>query len=189
MTFATLQEAAEALETHRPEWSAIVRERLREAFSRLPVVHADDLGDDIPQAVRRGVVGAQFGALVKAGLIVEVGRRKSSRPEAHGRKSGVFELTDRGRKRLAGVGAGVASPQGSPGALKVVPLRASTDPGHDAVRLPVPGAADPASGLGCRKDQGGGGGHDPAVPAAPTLFDVQDGPRPQGRPGYMDADL
>lgn len=46
------------------------------------------------------IVGVVTGALIRDGLIEEIGRKKTERKCAHGRKIGVYQLTEKGYKVL-----------------------------------------------------------------------------------------
>lgn len=97
-------EQAEALHLeHRREWSARIRWRIAEVLVDTGRFHADDLVDlDIP-ADHKNIVGASVGAAVRKGHMVETGvRRRTSDPAGHGRRSAVYEVTERGRKVLSG---------------------------------------------------------------------------------------
>lgn len=99
------QEATE-LKSH---WSQVIHQGIIERLKAGPV-HADDLEPLFPaneeeRVMCRKLVGAQFGSLASRHYIFEKERRKSSVPSRKGAKSGVFEFTQKGRERLAGVGA------------------------------------------------------------------------------------
>lgn len=132
-------------EAAQPEWSdriywAIV-DRLRDGE-----FHADDLAPLAIPAERRNIVGAQLGSLVRAGFVVEVGRRKSQTVQGHSRKSGIYELTEKGRAKFLSVGAGLRRGPGNAG-LAGQP-RTSSDPGERESLTLVPdsvGAEAPKS--------------------------------------------
>lgn len=100
--------AAQEATKLKDHYSQVIYQGIIERLERGPV-HADDLEDLFPESDRtmcRKLVGAQFGSLASRHYIREKERRKSSVPSRKGAKSGVFEFTQKGRERLAGVGAG-----------------------------------------------------------------------------------
>lgn len=88
-------------ETFKDDWRRKIREAVAESFRIHGEFHVDALAPlDVP-ADHKNVIGSVIGSLVRDGKIVEVARRRPSAPESHGRKSGVFHLTDLGRQKLA----------------------------------------------------------------------------------------
>ena len=86
---------------YKDDWKRIVREGIAEVLDATGQFHADNLRPlEIP-ADHKPVIGTVVGALVRQGKIIEVARRRSEAPERHGAKSGVYELTELGRDRLA----------------------------------------------------------------------------------------
>jgi hypothetical protein len=79
--------------------------------------HSDDLWHVIPDE-HRGVISLAVMALVNKKLIVGCGYRKSAIPSRKRSPSQEYRLTELGRDRVVGVGAGSGRPSG-----------ASTDPG------------------------------------------------------------
>lgn len=112
-----LVEAREAQEATKlkDHYSQVIYQGIIERLER-GAVHADDLEDLFPDSDRtmcRKLVGAQFGSLASRHYIREKERRKSSIASRKGAKSSVWELTQKGRERLAG--AGTHSPRTSLG--------------------------------------------------------------------------
>lgn len=110
MTVHPLVEAREAQEATKlkDHYSQVIYQGIIERLERGPV-HADDLKDLFPDSDRtmcRKLVGAQFGSLASRHYIREKERRKSSIASRKGAKSSVWEFTQKGRERLAGIGAG-----------------------------------------------------------------------------------
>src|ERR1044072_4425101 len=98
-----LEEIRPAQEAAKAEWSTAIYAEIVRILQARGSSHADDLDPmGIPDDCRN-IVGAQVGALVGKGWAQEVGRRASSNPRRHKRKSGVFELTRKGREGLARV--------------------------------------------------------------------------------------
>jgi hypothetical protein len=105
-----LVEAREAQEATKlkDHYSQVIYQGIIERLERGPV-HADDLEDLFPDSDRtmcRKLVGAQFGSLASRHYIREKERRKSSIASRKGAKSSVWEFTQKGRERLAGIDAG-----------------------------------------------------------------------------------
>lgn len=85
-----------------PDYGLLLRTAIRSHLQSEERIHADDLHYlDIPRD-RLNQIGLAFARLVRAGYIFEVGRRASTNPASHNRKSGIFMLTARGEARLAG---------------------------------------------------------------------------------------
>lgn len=93
-TVHDFDEAETRLEESSAEELATVKGRIVQMAARYGDVHADYVRDGVtnPQ-----VIGAAFAQLVSEGVIKEAGRRKSQVKSTHGRKSGVYRLTDDGR--------------------------------------------------------------------------------------------
>jgi len=130
-TTGSLREGAEVIELHRREASELIESAIWDALRARGEFHADDLlGCEIP-ADALNAIGARVGAMVTRGYMREIGRRKSTNPASHGRKSNLYEITPAGRaelRRRVGVGAGV--PVGQPRAGgSAAPDSASTNPG------------------------------------------------------------
>ena len=93
--------ALNRLRNHRP----ILLRQLMRAF--LP--HLLDNGPDtsdalrglvtIPRGIDPRIVGSAIRALAEAGLITSVGRRRSTRPQAHARKIDVWKVVDEAKAR------------------------------------------------------------------------------------------
>lgn len=81
-----IQAIREEQEAAKSRWSQIVREGI-------PDEH-------------RNIIGSQTAKLVNQKWIEEAGRRKSIIPSRNGAKSGIYKLTDLGRRAITGVGAG-----------------------------------------------------------------------------------
>jgi|GEM_PF-4856834 len=119
----SLDEALDLHEITKPEWVALVKTRIMDILEQ-GSFHADDLRYlGVPED-HKSVIGNAVGALVRAGLMVEVGRRKSVAPERHGAKSSVYEITDKGRVKLAGVAVT------SPCSQQTVVPHGGSDPGE-----------------------------------------------------------
>jgi len=130
-----LVEAREAQEASKlkDHYSQVIYQGIIERLER-GRVHADDLEDLFPDSDRtlcRKLVGAQFGSLASRHYIREKERRKSSIASRKGAKSSVWEFTEKGRERLAGVSAGVPSPQGTEGVAFALAC-ASANPGESS---------------------------------------------------------
>lgn len=164
--------------------------------------HRDDLR--IPLAAAdKNVLGAVVNGLIRSGRIVETGgRRKSSDPASHGRKSNVYRLRDSGRdlhrsgRGVRGESTGLKSVRpnvepvdtgqgpgeapartGGSQVEKKTPVASSSgspDAG-DAVSPAKLGGLDEAPGMAVEKplqESGRAGGDDVTLPA-PRLFDVE----------------
>jgi predicted ArsR family transcriptional regulator len=92
----TVTEARNLLATWRSdEYGYIKRRILKHAWNN-GSVHADDVSQD--EYASRNIIGVAFNALRSAALIQSTGEHRSSRhPAAHGRRSYVYRLTERGR--------------------------------------------------------------------------------------------
>ncbi len=108
--------------------------------------HSDDLWHVIPDQ-HRGVISLAVMALVNKRLIVSTGvLRKSAIPSRKRSPSQEYRLTERGRDRIAGVGAGeqTRSSREARGVGSSPPV--STDPGDGSSvhgRQPAHGAGEP----------------------------------------------
>lgn len=118
--------------TASKNWQAIAEEAILDYFRthNAEPFHSDDLWHVIPDQ-HRGVISLAVMALVNKKLIVGCGHRKSAIPSRKRSPSQEYRLTELGRDMLAGVSAGVASPQGTQG-LPFPRSSASTDPGEDS---------------------------------------------------------
>lgn len=107
----SVTEARALQETYKGEWSAAIRASITETLRRKGTWHADDLVDLGVPSEHTNCIGAQVSALVNRGFIVETGRRRAAAAASNGRKSGVFSITEKGRRELAGPAAGAPSPR------------------------------------------------------------------------------
>jgi hypothetical protein len=145
-------EAQHRLEDHEPDWSGTIRNAIENQLRRTGTFDSNDLNHlDIPEGIRKRVVGAVIGGAAAAGLMECVGRSRSTRTESHGRGINRYEITDHGRAELgAGVDVGKATstsvdPGGVPAArqtegacLPYANPRHELDPGRDE-----PGSSSP----------------------------------------------
>jgi hypothetical protein len=180
----------------------IVYQGIINQLERRGQVHADDLEPYFPSKHRercRKLIGAQFGSLVSRRYIYEIERRKSEVASRRGAKSGVFGFTRLGRMTLAGVGAGVPSPQGmgtKEGSARTSGLTTCADPGENplaglnaGVRVPasVESGETPGAMPGGMADSVGV--HTPlpvsVAPGAARLFELEAEPK---RPSMFDVD-
>ncbi len=130
------QEAAKA------HWSMIVREGIIEVLKATGAYHADDLDHlGIPDE-HRNIIGSQTAKLVNQKWIEEAGRRKSILPSRNGAKSGIYKLTDLGKKKLAGNGVGddCEDANSVSGEKSATGVPTSQEPGGSCLSLPAPGA-------------------------------------------------
>jgi hypothetical protein len=109
----SVQEARSLHAEHKPEWSQKVRAHIALTLIETGAFHADDLQPlQIPEA-HSAVIGSQIASYVNRKLMRKVGERKCIHKAANGRKAAIYEITDLGRKTLAGVGAGSVCPSGT----------------------------------------------------------------------------
>lgn len=161
----------EAAESH---WSMVVRESIIDVLKGTGFYHADDVAEQIPEDYRR-LIGTQTAKLVNQKWMVEEGRRKSILASRNGAKSGIYKLTDLGRKKIAGAGGDRERDGGRP------PASATAQPCHSL----RPGE----SGTGGRdqaevRDQPVDATPDAAAPE-PSLFEV---PPPAPMNPYSDVE-
>lgn len=93
-TVRDYDEAETRLESSSAEELATVKGRIVQMAARYGEVHADYVRDGV---VNPQVIGAAFSQLVAEKVIEEKGRRRSQVRSTHGRKSGVYRLTDDGK--------------------------------------------------------------------------------------------
>lgn len=118
-----IQAIREEQEAAKAHWSMIVREGIIEVLKATGAYHADDLDHlGIPDE-HRNIIGSQTAKLVNQKWIEEAGRRKSILPSRNGAKSGIYKLTEFGKKKLVGEGGGSAA--GSSGVVSVAPGHSS----------------------------------------------------------------
>jgi hypothetical protein len=88
-----------ALQLLRDRRAVLVR-RVQRAYLQHLLVCGPDTCDPVralvplPDEIDPRLVGAAVGALAKSGLIQSVGRRRSTRPEAHARQLDVWAIVD-----------------------------------------------------------------------------------------------
>lgn len=100
-TTRSLVEAEQLLEEHKPQWSAVIRDRIATVLVDTSHFHAADLLDLRVPAEHKNAIGAAVGSFVRQGLMEETGVRRSSGDEAgHARKSAVYRITELGRAKL-----------------------------------------------------------------------------------------
>lgn len=97
-------EARSLQEAHKGDWSSAVKWAIAETLWATGRFHADDLLNLNLPGTDRNVIGAQIGGALARRWMIESGvRRRSANPSRHGAKSCVYEITDLGRERLAGM--------------------------------------------------------------------------------------
>lgn len=150
-------DTARALQsTHKPDYVALVDQALLEALFA-GQLHADDLADLELPPEHLNLIGTRIARLVNKRLIHEVGRRKGTSPASNGRKSGMYELTPKGRKLMPATVGVRAEGRGEP---------PSSIPGAaDATSSSDPGGSTAAGTPACFQPAGGGG-----ESAAPARF-------------------
>lgn len=107
----SVQEARSLQEVHKAEWSAAIRLSITNTLIARGEWHADDLVALGVPAEHLNCIGAQVSALVNRGHMVETGRRRAAAAASNGRKSGIFTITEKGRRELVGPAAGAPSPR------------------------------------------------------------------------------
>jgi hypothetical protein len=114
----------------KARWTLIVREQIARTLLETGYFHADDLDPLGVPPEHCNVKGSQIGSFRSRGLMEKTGaERKVAHAAANGRKAPIYRITQKGREKLAGISAGVPSPQGTDG-LPFARLRASTDSGE-----------------------------------------------------------
>lgn len=94
-----LEGAVQKISNHNPdEFNDLV-----EMVVRIAVQNGTVCSDDLHLLTNEAyagnmIVGAVFASMVKAGVIEEVGRKRTDREIAHGRKINVYRLTEKGMK-------------------------------------------------------------------------------------------
>jgi len=129
--FDDLDAAIRAQETTKPFWTKRIRETIHEILIRKGTFSANDLASIEIPAIHSGLIPGQVRGVATKGLMRKIGHTTSTIPTRHGAEIRTYEITDLGRERLAGVGAGMDSPPG-----------ASSDPGEEASDI----AADSKTG-------------------------------------------
>lgn len=100
----SIQDARSLQEAHRGRWSAAVRWAIAEELWSTGEFHADALRRlDMPEDVRRGVVGSQIAAAVVKGVMVKGEERASTASSRNAAKSRVYRITPKGRELFAGL--------------------------------------------------------------------------------------
>lgn len=79
--------------------------RLCTLLMNIAILHGKVTSDDLHDATSEQysddkIVGVVVGSLLRSGLIEEVGRKPTERRCAHGRKIGIYQLTEKGYKLL-----------------------------------------------------------------------------------------
>jgi hypothetical protein len=96
---ATLPQARSLHETYKAQTVEAIRLGIAKALRR-GRFHADDLAHlEIPEE-HLNLIGTTVASFVKRGLMVEVDRRKGTSKASKGRKSGIFEATEKGRQLI-----------------------------------------------------------------------------------------
>ena len=129
----SVEEARSLHAEHKAEWTAKVSGHIAATLLATGRFHADDLAPlEIPEE-HSAIAGSQTSRFVGKGWMVEVGRRKCQHKAANGRKAGIYEITDRGRKelpQLVGVGAGGGNDSRKERFLETPIMEASADSGE-----------------------------------------------------------
>lgn len=96
----------------RERWATAIRTVAVEVLIDKGELHADDIRErlDVPEHFAN-LIGREFGGMVQRRSIHEVGRRRSKARSRHGAKSGVYEPTEEGRKKLAVIAAQRRTPE------------------------------------------------------------------------------
>lgn len=95
------------IELHKRQASEVVESAIWDVLNRKGIYHADDLHDYEIPAEGLNSIGARINALRIQGFVTWVCDRRAAGKASHGRRSGVYRVTDKGRaelKRRAGVG-------------------------------------------------------------------------------------
>jgi hypothetical protein len=96
-TTHSYEQGASRVTTHKPSEVFLVRQAILEQARLRGEVHADDVAY-VPVS-ERNIVGIAFRTMREAGFITSTGEhRKSKETAAHGRKSYVYRLTDKGMR-------------------------------------------------------------------------------------------
>ena len=181
-----VQEARELQEQSKEKarWTLIAREHIARTLLETGFFHADDMAPfGIPEE-HCNVIGSQIASFRNRKLMMAVGERKCQHKAANGRKAKIYRITDLGRKELAGVSAGVPSPQGTEGSHPAL-TGTSVHPGEQS-RPPVdalaPVQADGPLPSPVHDGVDNTDEDSPVVPVSqaagesrPTLFDASEG--------------
>jgi hypothetical protein len=165
-TIHSLAEAEVAHDLHKRRLVELVDSAIWETLQRKGEVHANDL-QHMPEAAI-DLIGNRIGVLARKKLVWEADRLRPTNPASHGRKSGLWRLTSKGRvelERRVGVGGGTTTSSSD--------YSAAPHPGSarlDSAPLPRPGGGDTNS--------------QPGTVAAPETLQLDLG-TPQ-RPGHFD---
>jgi hypothetical protein len=161
-TTASLDEARERQERWKAEWSTRIKQSIITTLQRKGTWHADDLYADLPElpADALNCIGAQVGNLVRRGAMREIARRRGTNPASHSRRSSVYEITETGRREIAGVS----------GTGAMATANRSADPGDAKAPVATVSAGDELD-----------------LPSAETL-PLFDTPQAQSAPAWMDPD-
>jgi hypothetical protein len=96
----SVEEARSLHAEHKAEWTEKVSRHIAGTLLATSRFHADDLAPlEIPE-VHSAIAGSQTSRFVGKGWMMEVGRRKCQHKAANGRKAGIYEITDLGRREL-----------------------------------------------------------------------------------------
>ena len=165
-SFVTFDQAADAIEAAKPEWSTLIRLTIESALIESGFFHADDLvALEIPEA-HKACVGAQVSGMISRRYMEETGvRRSTSDPAGHARKSAVYRITELGREKLAGVRVSDAG-------------RTGADSGH----ISPDRSAESSRPAAAEQNPAGNA----TLAPAGQLFET---PEAKREPGYIDPDM
>jgi hypothetical protein len=121
----SVEEARSLQVAYKPEWTSRIHRRIGVVLVTTGGFHPDDLQVlEVPEAHSQ-LIGTQIASYVNRKLMVKVGERPVQHKAANGRKGGIYKITDKGRKELAGLDT--ENPEGT--ASDTATLAPSTDRG------------------------------------------------------------
>lgn len=112
----SVEEARSLQAAYKPEWTARIHRRIGVVLVTTGGFHPDDLQVlEVPEAHSQ-LIGTQIASYVNRKLMVKVGERPCKHKAANSRKGGIYEITAKGRKELAGLDT--ENPEGSAGSVE-----------------------------------------------------------------------
>jgi hypothetical protein len=174
----TLDEVRAQHEESKGRWTVIVREHLNRTLLQTGFISAEDFDALGVPDEHRNLANAQMGGYSSKGYIEPVSWRRSTKASRKSGKIWTHRLTDLGREKLAGVGAGGLMPQGSGMVSTGTSLTVSADPGDpsahhlgDPSSKETEGVHKPAPDRFAEVDQeGSGDGQSAPEPEVLSLF-------------------
>lgn len=188
--YEDLDDAISKIEKDKAYWLNKVKDRIYEILEYRDDFNANDLQNlEVPEIfTRKGLIGAAVNSVSREGRMKKSGHTLSTSKSRHGAEIKTYVITDYGRSKRTGVGAGEDALV-SPGRV-ASPTKTSPDPGVQAPEHPARGLG--GGGVSNQEtDSAGDLSPSPVEPEpAMTLIVEDEIPEvdPMKRRSYMDPD-